>query len=88
MKLVEGLMLNIEGGEIFTDQVFTDFDRRRLQLEPRKHVWGRLIGLQQAGIHASLGPLSLVPVRTTRSVDRPASAHESLTPGAWIDNQI
>ena len=41
-------MLNIEGGEIFTDQVFTDFDRRRLQLEPRKHVWGRLIGLQQA----------------------------------------
>ena len=81
-------MLNIEGGEIFTDQVFTDFDRRRLQLEPRKHVWGRLIGLQQAGIHAPLGPLSLVPVRAKSSQDRSALVRVSLSTGAWIDNQI
>ena len=43
----EGLMINIESGEIFTDCVFSEFEPK-MQLEPRKHTWGRLIGLQQA----------------------------------------
>ena len=40
-------MINIESGEIFTDSVFSEFEQK-MQLEPRKHTWGRLIGLQQA----------------------------------------
>ena len=40
-------MINIKSGEIFTDSVFSEFEQK-MQLEPRKHTWGRLIGLQQA----------------------------------------
>ena len=41
-RRIKGLMINVEGGEIYTDQEFTELVQTQHQ-GSEKHVWGRSV---------------------------------------------